>query len=404
MSVWRDIFDSLFEALLLVSPKLQLKAVNPAAQTMLGISKPTRKALAALIAHNPWLRLMVETSISGAQTLHDNEARLRLANRLSLDVSVRVSPLMNPHGEVRGALVLLNDRSRQREVERALEGSNANLGLSVVGLAHEIKNPLTGIKGATELLAGMLPAEPRARQYCDVILSGVSRLTALVEQVMGLSGPEPIRPMRVNVHKVLHQALALAGLWPTTPPSVKLEVAFDPSLPPIEADPAALERVFLNLLMNARDAIGEQGTIRLATRMETEFHLTARGRRRRFMRVDVSDSGKGASKEQMAQLFTPFFTTKPGGTGLGLVLSKHIVTLHGGRLWAEAKSPYDELPTNVDGEGYGSRVALSGLTFKVLLPVVEPDAEGLSEPDQSCSVQTMQDEMRLRVASSKVGA
>jgi PAS domain S-box-containing protein len=382
MSLWRDIFESLVEALLLISPSLELKAVNPAAQTMLGISKPTRKALANLVARNRWLSQMVEKCIVGGHTLHDSEVKLRLANQLSLEVSVRVSPLFDRQGEVRGALVLLDDRTHRREVERTLETSGNNPGLSVVGLAHEIKNPLTGIKGATELLMAMPPADPRARQYCEVILNGVSRLTDLVEQVMGLAGPEPIRLTRVNIHKVLHQALAMAGLWPTTPPAITLELFFDPSLPPVEGDPAALERVFLNLLMNARDAVGEHGLIRVATRMETEFHLTGGGRRRRFMRVAVSDSGKGISREQMAELFTPFFTTKPGGTGLGLVLSKHIVTRHRGRLWAELESSYERAFNRAEIQPYGAQGRLSGLTFKVLLPVVEQDADDLSAPAQ----------------------
>jgi two-component system nitrogen regulation sensor histidine kinase GlnL len=383
MSLWRDIFDNLFEALLLISPKLELKAVNPAAQTMLGISQPTRKALANLVARNQWLRQMVEKCIAGGQTLHDGEVKLRLPDRSSLEVSVRVSPMFDRRGDVRGALVLLSDRTHGRKVERALDTSGNNPGLSVVGLAHEIKNPLTGIKGATELLMAMFPAEPRAKQYCEVILGGVSRLTNLVEQVMGLGGLEPVKSVKVNIHKVLHQALAMAGLWPTTPDGIRLELFFDPSLPPIEGDPAALERVFLNLLMNARDAIGQRGLIRVVTRMETEFHLAGGGRRRRFMRIDVSDSGKGISREQMAELFTPFFTTKPGGTGLGLVLSKHIVTRHQGRLWAELGGSRERSFDPLESQPYGEQSWLSGLTFKVLLPVVEPQADDLPVVEES---------------------
>jgi two-component system nitrogen regulation sensor histidine kinase GlnL len=403
MSLWQDIFESLIDALLLITPNLELKAVNPAAQTMLGISKTTRKAPADLILRNQWLRQMVEACIARGQTLHDGEAKLRLGNGILLDVSVRVSPLINRQGEVRGAIVLLNDRTHEREAERSLETSGGNLGLSVVGLAHEIKNPLTGIKGAAELLAGMFPTDPRAQQYCDVILNGVSRLAGLVEEVMSLSGPGPIKFTPVNIHKVLHQALAMAGLWPTAPSTIKLELVFDPSLPPVKGDPAALERVFLNLLTNARDAIRGHGVIRLVTRMETEFHLTAGGQRRRFMRVDVSDSGKEISREQMAQLFTPFFTTKPGGSGLGLVLSKHLVALHGGRLWAELENPHERHFDASEVQPFTTHSRLSGLTFKVRLPVVEQDADNLSAQDQACAPPAAQGEMSAGVSHSKSG-
>jgi signal transduction histidine kinase len=117
--------------------------------------------------------------------------------------------------------------------------------------------------------------------------------------------------------------------------------------------------------------------------METEFRLTAEGRRRQFLRVEVSDSGRGMNPAEMAQLFTPFFTTKPSGTGLGLVLSQRIVSAHGGRLWAEAggvspsrplsaihaAGPHHAHPANP--EEHRAR----GMTFKVTLPVGPRDPE-----------------------------
>ncbi|MGH7865518.1 MAG: ATP-binding protein, partial [Candidatus Binataceae bacterium] len=120
--------------------------------------------------------------------------------------------------------------------------------------------------------------------------------------------------------------------------------------------------VLVNLFRNAAEAIGASGTIRVRTRMETEFRMTSQGRRRRFLRVEVSDSGSGLSEEDAKQLFTPFFTTKPSGTGLGLVLSQRIVALHGGRLWAERGGIR---PGGADGE------AARGMTFKLTLPVTE---------------------------------
>ena len=118
--------------------------------------------------------------------------------------------------------------------------------------------------------------------------------------------------------------------------------------------------MFLNLIKNAVEAIGTSGTIRLHTRIETEFRMGAEGRRQQFMRIEVGDSGAGVSEEQLAQLFTPFFTTKPAGTGLGLVLCQRIVGLHGGRLWAQ-RGGVDRT------KGEASK---DGMTFKVTLPMV----------------------------------
>ena len=201
--------------------------------------------------------------------------------------------------------------------------------------------------------------------------------------MLAASSPQRLTFEPVNIHRVLHQALRMAGLHPHAPDGVTIEQLFDPSLPEISADAAALERTFLNLVRNAAEAIGTTGTIRLRTRMETEFRLTAEGRRRQFLRVEVSDSGRGMNAAEMAQLFTPFFTTKPSGTGLGLVLSQRIVVGprrqamgRGGRrkpLAPAAGDPpagaHHAHPANP--EEHRAR----GMTFKVTLPVGPRDPE-----------------------------
>ena len=126
-----------------------------------------------------------------------------------------------------------------------------------------------------------------------------------------------------------------------------------------------MERTFLNLIKNAAEAIGESGTIRLHTRIEREFRMSAEGRRRQFLRVEISDSGVGIAEDQLSQLFTPFFTTKPAGTGLGLVLCQRIIALHGGRLWAQ-RGGVDRVKGTVSA-------ASNGMTFKVTLPMMPPE-------------------------------
>jgi two-component system, NtrC family, nitrogen regulation sensor histidine kinase GlnL len=269
-----------------------------------------------------------------------------------------LSPLLNAEGRPGGVIILLHDLSHEKGAAEAATTGDLSLRLSPAGLAHEVKNPLTGIKGAAELMAGMFPDDPRARQYCGVILDGVNRIASLVEQVLIVSGPQRLAQEPVNIHMVLHQAMRMAGLFPHPPEGVVVLQDFDPSLPDVMGDAAALERTFLNLIKNAAEAIGEAGTIRLHTRIEREFRMTAEGRRRQFLRVEVSDSGVGIPEDQLAQLFTPFFTTKPAGTGLGLVLCQRIIALHGGRLWAQR------------GGVKGTGTSKEGMTFKVTLPMM----------------------------------
>ena len=244
--------------------------------------------------------------------------------------------LLNAEGRPGGVIILLHDLSHEKGAAEAAVTGDLSLRLSPAGLAHEVKNPLTGIKGAAELMAGMFPDDGRAQQYCSVILDGVNRIASLVEQVLMVSGPQRLVQEPVNIHMVLHQAMRMAGLFPQPPEGVVGAPGFrSRACPTWLATRAHWSERFLNLIKNAAEAIGESGTIRLHTRIEREFRMTAEGRRRQFLRVEVSDSGVGIAEDQLSQLFTPFFTTKPAGTGLGLVLCQRIIALHGGRLWAQ---------------------------------------------------------------------
>lgn len=345
---------------MVVDKSLVPLAVNPAAETMLGVSPVSTPLFLNIVRQNDWLGRMIMACLETGQNLGDPEATFNIGPRAS-SVRAEVSPLTSFDGHSEGAVIVLHDLSHQRSAEHAVETGEAQLRLSPAGLAHEVKNPLTGIKGAAELLGAMYPSDPRAKQYCELILGGVERIASLVEQVLAVSGPQRLRRDEINIHRVLHQALRMAGLYPTPPAEVSLIQEFDPSLPDVIGDEAALERAFLNLIRNAIEAMEGRGTLKLRTRMETEFRLTAEGQRRQFLRVDVIDNGPGMSEEQVQQLFTPFFTTKSSGSGLGLVLSQRTIALHGGKIWAE-RGGIDPAPPKPGAKP-------RGMTFKITLPV-----------------------------------
>jgi len=304
---------------------------------------------------------MLRSCLETGQDIGDPDASLNVGPR-AITVRALISPLAGSDGQIGGAIIALHDLSHQKSAEHAVDAS-AHLRLSPAGLAHEVKNPLTGIRGAAELLASTHPNDARLKQYCDVILDGVDRIASLVEQVLAVSAPRRLQQDEVNVHKVIHQALKLAGLFPKPPPEIILEQEFDPSLPDIIGDEAALERAILNLVRNAIEAMDHHGRLRIRTRMETEFRLAAEGKRHQFLRIEVIDSGRGMTQSELDQLFTPFFTTKPAGTGLGLVLSQRVISLHGGKLWAERGGI--EGPDTSNNPEARSR----GMSFKITLPV-----------------------------------
>jgi two-component system, NtrC family, nitrogen regulation sensor histidine kinase GlnL len=347
VDLWHDVIDSLNDGLIVVTPALKICASNPAAEALFG-GQITPAILKGLLADNPWLDRALHECIAQRQAVSCADATLNLAGH-TLAVRAEISAIMDEDGTLTGAVIMLHDLTPH---ELAVAGNGERpLGLSPSGLAHEIKNPLTGIKGAAELLAQLFPADQRARQYCEIIIGGVDRIAQLVEQVLSVTGPQRLRQEPVNVHEVLHRALSMAGLFPEAG-GIRVEQFFDPSLPEVIGDAAALERVFLNLIRNAIDAIGTRGVLRLRTRVEHTFRVRRGGERRQFLRIEISDSGKGMTEAEQAQLFTPFFTTKADGNGLGLVLSERIIALHGGSLTAQS---CQEAP-------------LTGMTFKITLP------------------------------------
>ena len=220
----------------------------------------------------------------------------------------------------------------------------AQLGVVAAGLAHEIKNPLAGIRGAAQLLQDRVSTDPSAVEYATVMIREIDRLSSLLEQVLRLSAPPRLEFWPVNVHKVLTDVLLLERA--TAPSGVKILTHFDPSLPDVLGDEAQLAQVFRNLIKNGLQTLADRqnGELRISTRMVTDFHLLrseekgrhGSARRGRFLVIDFADNGSGIAAEHLSRLFTPFFTTKSQGTGLGLAVSQRIAVQHGGTIRVES--------------------------------------------------------------------
>jgi two-component system nitrogen regulation sensor histidine kinase GlnL len=369
MNLWREIFESLPDAVIILAASFEPLAFNPPAEALLGATI-TPVLIAHLLESNSWLQTMVEASLREARSM-DNTNALLILDRRRISVRAQVAPLFGRRREPLRSIVVLHDLSSHRTMERALDPNYQVVRLSPAGLAHEVKNPLTGIKGAAELMGALYREDPRAKQYCSVILHGVDRIATLIEQVLAASRPTSFKREPLNIHQVLHQALRTAGMFDPDREGIAVDQVFDPSLPDISGDAEALERVFVNLLRNAIDAVrsgpNATGHILIRTAMETQLRLASEGRRRQFLRVEISDNGRGMTTEEMTQLFAPFFTTKAGGNGLGLALSQRTIELHEGKLWAERGGI--GVSANARGDPNADDSSRSpGMTFCVVLP------------------------------------
>ncbi len=262
-----------------------------------------------------------------------NEYRVDVSSpRLGQDriVDLYVTPVNETLGSI---VILFKERSMAEKLDRQMTHRGA--ARSVTGLAsmlaHEIKNPLSGIRGAAQLLETGLNDDDRA--LTRLITDETDRIVSLVDRMEVFSDERPIEREAVNIHVVLDHVKAIAKNGFAS--HIKFHEDYDPSLPYVFANRDQLVQVFLNLVKNAAESIGsgEPGEITLSTAFRPGIRLSIPGMRNRVslpLEFTVQDTGAGVSPDIMPHLFDPFVTTKPNGSGLGLALVAKIVGDHGG--------------------------------------------------------------------------
>ena len=253
---------------------------------------------------------------------------------------IQIDPLHAAGEPVEHALLMFWEQTHQLQLEEAQTEQRlmASIGFMVRRLAHELQNPLSGIKGATQLLARQARENTELREYPDVILRELERLERLVKTLLQHGGDPPLAMSCFNLHELLDTVIWFQS---NSSDQVRFERLFDPSLPDIRGDRDRLHQVFLNLIHNAADASPPNGTVRVCTRTlgpwrDSESFVD---RPRIFFQIEIIDEGPGVSPEHLANLFTPFFSTKKQGHGLGLSLCYQIVRAHGGQLRYQKATP-----------------------------------------------------------------
>lgn len=262
-----------------------------------------------------------------------NEYRVDISSpRLGVEkiVDIYAAPVPELPGSV---VVMLQERSMADKIDRQMTHRGA--ARSVTGLAamlaHEIKNPLSGIRGAAQLLETAVSDEDRA--LTRLITDETDRIVSLVDRMEVFSDERPIERHPVNIHVVLDHVKAIAANGFAS--RVRIVEDYDPSLPPVFANRDQLVQVFLNLVKNAAEAVGNSGSgeISLSTAFRPGIRVSVPGTQDRVslpLEFCVRDNGPGVSEDLLPILFDPFITTKPNGSGLGLALVAKIVGEHGG--------------------------------------------------------------------------
>jgi two-component system, NtrC family, nitrogen regulation sensor histidine kinase GlnL len=328
-----NLLNALPHAVLCIGADASILRVNDAAEAFFGAGSATllRGQLAEFLPFgSPLLALVDQVRTTGATV---REYRVDLSHprgpgeRLA---DVYVAPVSEPPGAM---MIMLESRSIAEKMDRQLTHRGAARSVTALAsmLAHEIKNPLSGIRGAAQLLENSVNEDDRA--LTQLICDETDRIVKLVDRMEVFSDERPIRREPVNIHVVLDHVRRLAASGFAK--RIRIVEEYDPSLPPVHGNRDQLVQVFLNLLKNAAEAIGDRvdGEIQLTTAFRPGVRLAVPGSAARVslpLEFCVRDNGAGVPDDLLPHLFDPFVTTKPTGSGLGLALVSKIIGDHGG--------------------------------------------------------------------------
>ncbi len=322
------ILDQLSTAVLVVDAQSNLTWLNHAAADLLATSPATAhgRALATLVVDGAAIESLLVRCRGSKEPLALRGFGLAPAARddARYQVDVSLTPLT---GAIAGnVLVEISDTTQPSRMTRdsALLVQQGGSRVMARQLAHEIKNPLGGLRGAAQLLERELPTE-ELKEYTRVIIGEADRLCALVDSLLGPA--RPIRREPANVHELIDRVYRLARA--EAPEGVAIERDYDPSLPALALDRDLLVQAMLNLARNAVQAVGGRGQLTLRSRALTNATIGTE-RHRVVASLQFEDDGPGVPPELGETIFYPLVTARAGGTGLGLAVAQDIATRHGG--------------------------------------------------------------------------
>ncbi len=355
MEYYATVIDSVGDGVVVIDSQGIITLCNPAAEEITGFSR--RQSIGALFsrlyAQEAILVEMVARTTATGITISDNENVVIRSTGKVKPVSATCYPLVTGNGETIGAILTLKDITYIRELEAAVRQADrlSTIGTMAAGLAHEIKNPLGGIKGSAQLLEQELSPESEQREYTHVIIRETERVDRIIRELLDLSSPRGLQLAPVNLHRILDDLIQLQK-HATAGRDISYIQHFDPSIPDVMADAEQLKRLFLNLICNAIEAMGTTGTLTVSSRVLSDYRMAQKYQHSRMVVIEITDDGPGIPVEDLENIWAPFFSTKTRGNGLGLTICHKIVAEHRGMIKVESDPK-------------------QGTKFSILLPLVQ---------------------------------
>ncbi len=328
-AIFRSVENDIQDGVIILDPELKIRRINSAAERILGYSNPEAIGFRVedVLIGTETLRLALNAALKGVPTLDQENIRLYRRSGQTFLAQVSNIPILS-EGQLIGISILIRDLSEQEQVQAQTQQleRRALLGEVTSVFAHEVRNPINNISTGLQLMAYNMDESDPNQEIIARLQHDCDRLSNLMKSVLAFSRPTEYEMENVDLEQLITRLLERSK-----PHMARVNVEYHlqsrPALATIKGNPRALEQVFTNLINNAIQAMSETGGM-LAIKLQ---NATGHGKRK-YIKIDVADNGPGIPKENLEQIFQPFFTTKSDGTGLGLAITKRIVTAHQGTI------------------------------------------------------------------------
>ncbi|MEE9175792.1 MAG: ATP-binding protein [Thermodesulfobacteriota bacterium] len=343
---YKEIFDAFPESIIIIDKYFLILDMNDNAETTFRISRQKAQGRATNLFMPIEMEQLAKRAILEERTIVGDETNPTLRSGDKISIQAIASPLFTIKGNIKGVILQIKDMTATKFLssKSIQEISTSRFETLMSGLAHELKNPLSGIRGAAQLLADETE-NIETIKCAEIITKEADRLKSLLDSLKQLEpfSEELLEPL--DIHDILMEIIYLESLSDTNK-NIQYKQNYDITLPPVQGDRNSLKQVFLNLIKNASQAIEVKGKIEVSTRWITEHKLKGQ----KAISVEIEDNGNGIARESLEKIFSPFYTTRKEGSGLGLFLAYQIIAKHGGAVLVESEPG-------------------KGTVFKVYLPV-----------------------------------
>jgi two-component system sensor histidine kinase HydH len=264
------------------------------------------------------------------EELIEKEIECRLEDGRVIPMDISVSRLAGDDGVSMGHIILFSDLTEIQELKREVERSQrlASLGRLAAGIAHEIRNPLSSIKGFATYFGERYRDVPEDRKTAEIMVEEVERLNRVIGQLLEFARPLAVKKKPTSMETTIHHSLKMIER-DAQAKRIKVKTDFSLDVSDVHIDPDRMNQVFLNLYLNAIEAMEHGGTLSVALDQREDL---------KSVRITISDTGSGIMKEDLVHVFDPYFTTKQSGTGLGLAIVHNIIEAHKGEVRVESET------------------------------------------------------------------